>query len=352
MKLSTLRSLLGLLLLHLGCFVFSPATQRRRGEARRRRSERLSPSRLKRATARAASLSRLFAKRLFHCAAAPTPPERLRPSAPSPCSSSRSLTKSIFITSASPEKLFQGRVSGPGYYTRPELYPCGICGEIFHGGGALEQHRFSKHAISELVEGDSGHNVVRMIFKSGWPVTAKKPVVNRVLKIHSSPKILARFEEYRERVKSRAARRVARRGGDERCIADGNELLRFYCTTFLCDLSGGACGHQYCSVCGIIRTGFSVKMDGIPTQPSGWKAHRAVPEEIEEEFKFMNVKRAVIVCRVVAGRVGCDPGLAGKEDPSFDSYISGVGPRSDGEDELWVFNPTAVLPCFVIVYTV
>ena len=34
----------------------------------------------------------------------------------------------------------------------------------------------------------------------------------------------------------------------------------------------------------------------------------AIPEEIEEEFKFMNLKRAMLVClcRVVGGRVGCD----------------------------------------------
>lgn len=84
----------------------------------------------------------------------------------------------------------------------------------------------------------------------------------------------------------------------------------------------------------------------------------AIPDEVEEEFKFMNVKRAMLVCRVVAGRVGCDQddesGLE-KEDGGFDSVVgrtgSGLHTRVD-EDELLVFNPRAVLPCFVIVYTV
>lgn len=91
-------------------------------------------------------------------------------------------------------------------------------------------------------------------------------------------------------------------------------------------------------------------MDGISTLPTSWRAHRAIPEDLEEEFSFMHVKRALLVCRVIAGRVGCDPGLVDKEDLGFDSL---VGRGSGGfEDELLVFNPTAVLPCFVIVYAV
>nr|DAD32222.1 TPA_asm: hypothetical protein HUJ06_011073 [Nelumbo nucifera] len=50
-------------------------------------------------------------------------------------------------------------------------------------------------------------------------------------------------------------------------------------------------------------------MDGILTLSSSWRAHMALPDEIEEEFTFTNVKRAILVCRVVAGRIGiigCD----------------------------------------------
>lgn len=69
----------------------------------------------------------------------------------------------------------------------------------------------------------------------------------------------------------------------------------------------------------------------------------------------MNVKRAMLVCRVIAGRVGCDSDEADKGDGGFDSVMarggSGVYTRLDEED-LLVFNPRAVLPCFVIVYTV
>lgn len=79
----------------------------------------------------------------------------------------------------------------------------------------------------------------------------------------------------------------------------------------------------------------------------------AIPDDVEEEFGFMNVKRAMLVCRVVAGRIGSDQ-EAGKDEPAFDSVVGG----RDGahvkldEEELLVFNQRAVLPCFVIVYTV
>ncbi|KAH9783801.1 C2H2-type domain-containing protein [Citrus sinensis] len=119
------------------------------------------------------------------------------------------------------------------------------------------------------------------------------------------------------------------------------------------------CNQTYCSVCGIIKSGFSPKLDGISTLSSSWRAHVAIPKEIEEEFKFMNLKRAMLVCRVVAGRVGCDADDdvdMAKENGGFDSVIGrgagGVNSRVDDDEELLVFNPRAVLPCFVIVYTV
>lgn len=81
----------------------------------------------------------------------------------------------------------------------------------------------------------------------------------------------------------------------------------------------------------------------------------SIPDEVEQEFHFMNVKRAMLVCRVIAGRIGSDLDEVDKEDGGFDSVMarggSGVYTRLD-EEELLVFNPRAVLPCFVIVYSV
>ncbi|OWM68751.1 uncharacterized protein LOC116212044 [Punica granatum] len=246
---------------------------------------------------------------------------------------------------------------------RNDIFPCTACAEIFPKPHLLEQHQSMKHAVSELTGEDSGQNIVKIIFKMGWTNKDRSPKIDRILKIHNSPKILTRFEEYRELVKSKAARNgAAGRRRDERCIADGNELLRFHCSTFMCELgqdgNSATCNQQYCSVCGIIRSGFSPKLDGISTLSTSWRAHMAIPDETLEEFRFMNVKRAMLICRVIAGRVGCDPvdeDGAEKGGCGFDSVVgrggSGALTLLD-EEELLVFNPRAVLPCFVIVFTV
>ncbi|KAG9453933.1 hypothetical protein H6P81_006837 [Aristolochia fimbriata] len=259
---------------------------------------------------------------------------------------------------------------------------CSTCGEIFYGAPQLELHQSTKHAVSELYDGDSAKNIVNIIFQTGWKKgkdARSPPQIHRILKIHNSPKILARFEEYRESIKAKAAKMGGKRNR-ERCMADGNELLRFHCSTFLCSLGqddcgggGGLCGHEFCCVCGIIRGGFSPKLDGIPTLGSSRRAHEAIPEELEAEFGFMNVKRAMLVCRVVAGRVASDDlaaaaaaaeeeeeeqgqqmvGERDKEDGGFDSVVVRGGAHHGAvEGELLVFSPRAVLPCFVIVYSV
>ncbi|KAK4785081.1 hypothetical protein SAY86_001770 [Trapa natans] len=259
-----------------------------------------------------------------------------------------------------------GIISSSFLPLRNDIFPCTACGEIFLSPHLLEQHRSLKHAVSELFCGDSGQSIVKIIFKTGWTTDKELqgPKIHRILKIHNSPKILARFEEYRELVKSRAAKindfavDTRRR---ERCMADGNEQLRFHCSTFACEmgLDGGSatCNKDYCGVCGIIRSGFSTKLDGISTMSTSWRAHVAIPEETVDEFGFMNVRRAILICRVIAGRVVAYPDnevVAGKQGGGgFDSMVvvSGGSGRLD-EEELVVFNPWAVLPCFIIVYTV
>ena len=96
-------------------------------------------------------------------------------------------------------------------------------------------------------------------------------------------------------------------------------------------------------------------VDGIATYSSGWAAHASLPEDVEREFAFLQVRRAMLVCRVVAGRV-VHGGAAGDDDHkvSYDSMVpvpsTGGGRRGEDDAELLVFNPRAVLPCFVILY--
>ncbi|XP_024975542.1 uncharacterized protein LOC112513492 [Cynara cardunculus var. scolymus] len=346
------------ILLHLGCFIIFPTSRhhRQRPKPARKppsppRLRRISSPKLKRHKSLSSTWS--FFKRIFSSKSTSQIIDgnsSIFHQIPSPASSTRS------ISIIQPDTQITTR---PDSLTDSDyIHPCLNCGEIFQKPGLLEQHQSLKHAVCELLDEDPGKNIVQIIFTTGW--LGKNPLINRVMKIHNSPKILTRFEEYREIVKSKAARYGGVRRRDERCIADGNELLRFHCATFLCDLgqngNSSICSHQYCSVCGIIRAGFSSKMDGISTLSTSWKGHVALPEDIEEEFRFMHVKRAMLVCRVIAGRVGCDPEMGDKDDPGYDSLVGretgGTESKLDDEDELIVFNPRAVLPCFVIAYTV
>ncbi|KAI4306630.1 hypothetical protein L6164_029891 [Bauhinia variegata] len=385
------------LLVHLGCFIFTTtcgaAGDGERGEdqhpgKRVSKKRKVSPvsaqqshsSHPKFKTHKAISSSWTFIKHLFRSKScktittSPISPPHAQSTATTLLTSARTSQQSL-VSLAQPESHFpdpprkipsgscsESEISADNNHFFPlrnDIFPCTACGEIFQKPQILEQHQAIKHAVSELTETDAGHNIVRIIFKSGWTNTQKCPKITRILKIHNSPKILSKFEEYRESVKAKAARNGAVKKRDERCIADGNELMRFHCSTFLCDLGlngdSGICVQQYCSICGIIKSGFSPKLDGISTLSTSWRAHVAIPEDIEEEFKFMNVKRAMLVCRVISGRIGCDSDEVDKEDGGYDSVLargaSGVYTRLD-EEELLVFNPRAVLPCFVIVYTV
>lgn len=325
-------SILFSLLFHFGCFTISP----------RRHGSSLSLLIKKKPTPPKTTvfsyLKRLFCRSSSAAAAAHIPPPP--PSIPSPSSSSRSLCLNPPLIAP-----VHGSVSAR---VAPDIHPCAVCGEIFRSSAFLHQHQSTKHAVSELLA--DVERVVRIIFEMGWPEKAGPPTIHRILKIHNTSKVAGRFEDHREWVKSKAAAAAARikNLGDERCAADGYELLRFYCTTFICPLDSAVCGHQFCGACAIIRRGFSKKLDGIPTLPTSWKAHAAVPEDA---IGFMHVKRAMLVCRVIAGRVGFDPTLPDKQGDGFDSV---VGPGSNGgfEDELLVFSHRAVLPCFVIIYTV
>ncbi|KAJ3682665.1 hypothetical protein LUZ60_012892 [Juncus effusus] len=248
------------------------------------------------------------------------------------------------------------------FTSRTEIFPCSLCGEVFSKTHLLDLHQAMKHSLSELSDSDSGMNIVRIIFQSGWRGISGGPSVRRVFKIQHNQRNLARFEEYRDMVRSRAARRYSggiTSGMEERCMADGNERLRFYCCTMMCTLgAGGVCGSPYCCTCSILRHGFSGKqadLTGITTYSSSWGAHASLSEEVEREFAFLQVRRAMLVCRVVAGRVahgGAEEMLdvrGGIEKGAmFDSIVAPMGQGCD--EELVVFNPKAVLPCFVITY--
>ncbi|CAN4093977.1 unnamed protein product [Withania somnifera] len=243
----------------------------------------------------------------------------------------------------------------PSRYPLPRstICACPECGEVFPKIESLEHHQAVKHAVSELGPEDSSRNIVEIIFKS----------------IHNTKRTIQRFEDRSGRRKD-TFDHVQK---NPRCAADGNELLRFYCTSLTCSLgargSSNLCGSvPGCGVCTTIRHGFQAnKTTGVRTTASSGRAHDCLGNGT-------TLHRAMIVCRVIAGKVkqmakdvaapptmeeencsGSDSGsgsgssLSDVGSPVYDSVVGYAGIYSNLE-ELYVFNPRAILPCFVVIY--
>ncbi|KAG0481476.1 hypothetical protein HPP92_012003 [Vanilla planifolia] len=241
----------------------------------------------------------------------------------------------------------------PGVSLESASVICLKCGEKFLKLETLEAHHLSKHAVTELVEGDSSRKIVEIICKTSWLKSESScGRIDRILKVHSTQKTLSRFEEYREMVKNKANKLPKKH---PRCLADGNELLRFHGTTIACNLgingSSSLCGSEKCNVCRIIKHGFSTKEElkggvGVFTTSTSVKAF----ESIEVHVDDLLVNKALLVCRVIAGRVHKPlenlQEIAGQS--GFDSLAGKVGIYSNIE-ELYLLNPRALLPCFVVI---
>uniref|UniRef100_J3N6C3 C2H2-type domain-containing protein n=1 Tax=Oryza brachyantha TaxID=4533 RepID=J3N6C3_ORYBR len=235
-------------------------------------------------------------------------------------------------------------------------FPCSDCDEVFVKPDSLELHRATRHAVSELGADDTSRNIVEIIFQSSW-LKKNGPVckIERILKVQSSDKTIKKFEQYKELVKEKASCASDEAKKNPRCVADGNELLRFHCTTFTCSLglAGGTalcCGSTspaQCKLCAIIKDGFRVDGNGrIATMATSGRAHDTAEVSSDGE------KRAMLVCRVVAGRVK-KIGSSSSSSEEFD--CDSVSSCSEGVysdlDELFVSSPRAILPCFVVIYS-
>ncbi|XP_058104564.1 uncharacterized protein LOC131248332 [Magnolia sinica] len=187
--------------------------------------------------------------------------------------------------------------------------------------------------LTELPEGHSSRNVVEIIFRTSWCPKSIPGRIEMMFKVQNLPKTVSRFEEYREMVKSRAggAGPGSRKEENARCVADGNELMRFHCV-------GPTNGEVYDA--GGLCTFSAGKGGAIRTFSGSGGAH--------ETAGGGKGRRAMLVCRVIAGRVckGVDSFLEG-------GAVGGGGFDSvNGENgALVVFDSRALLPCFLIIYT-
>lgn len=220
-------------------------------------------------------------------------------------------------------------------------------------------------AVSELVEGDSSRKIVEIICQSRQGFINDEAdnecaKIERILRVHNFQPVLDCFEEYREMVKTKASKQFDDCIDSPRCLADGNELLMFYATTFSCSLgvnsSSSVCELSHCGACRIMRKGFFTREDfvgnlGIFAASNSDKALRYARGQECDDCKS---NKALFVCRVIAGKIN-RPIKKIKHritvGSGFDSLAWNVGQENIAED-LILLNPRALLPCFVVIYKI
>ncbi|KAF3340221.1 hypothetical protein FCM35_KLT15992 [Carex littledalei] len=172
-------------------------------------------------------------------------------------------------------------------------------------------------SIVELPPDHPTQGVVQRIFLSSWSNRDSSPFpgeIKIVFRIRHPIKALAQFEQYRAALCARSA------GSDARCIADGNEMMCFHCP------AGGAVKYGLSGY-----NGSELPVKGIRTFSGSGGAHESVGKDMG--------KRAMLICRLIAGRVRDGFGT----DSEFESLRI-------GKEEIIVFDPRALLPCFLIIY--
>ncbi|KAL3737997.1 hypothetical protein ACJRO7_019518 [Eucalyptus globulus] len=193
-------------------------------------------------------------------------------------------------------------------------------------------------ALTELPEGHPSRNVVEIIFHTSWGPKPFAGGIDVILKVQNGQRTAARFEEYRELVKSRAGSGGPPGDEDARCAADGNEMMRFRCMGPTAR-EGGAwdCSAGWAVGWGGGTAAGAGKGAAICTFDGSGRAH--------ESAGGGRGRRAMLVCRVIAGRASKKLGL----EPFPDGGVTYDSVSGD-DGELLVFDPRAVLPCFLIIY--
>ncbi|CAL0306202.1 unnamed protein product [Lupinus luteus] len=214
-----------------------------------------------------------------------------------------------------------------------------------------------EHSVIQLHKEDSTWQIIEKICQTSYTNSETRAAeIEIILKVLNHQKAFNSFEGCREMARTNSEKLADKL---PRCLADGNEILRFHGTTIACslgindDYSNSFCTLDQCGLCQILRDGFSTKTEefndalGVLTTSSCEKAFETIGLSDE-----VYGRKCVIVCRVIAGRIH-NPLQEIQEiitdDSGFGSLVKKINAESDIE-ELFVLNPSAVLPCFVAIY--
>lgn len=198
-------------------------------------------------------------------------------------------------------------------------------------------------------------------FMSKWTKASNgQPTVLSIVKIIPSAVLTDKYEAYKQNIiTSRPNLKAFGTGGP------GNEQRRFHGTSQLCTFglssNSSPCIHKTCAVCGIIRQGWLINMAGSSTGcrfgPGAYftscssKSH---DYNVRSEQGLGSRVRSMFLARVVVGKghIETTGSYSQRVAPNgHDSLIAkaGVTPKVN-YDELIIFNDSAALPSYLVIY--
>lgn len=221
----------------------------------------------------------------------------------------------------------------------------------------LFRPNYPRTQFYELGVEDPARNIVQMIFQRSSIDPSKPPgKIEHVLRVKNSIDVVERFEKHREKVVKKANEEPKRH---PRSAVDGNEMLLFYGTTIACCHQRvpkmkvwDPCRNPDCRLCRTIQSKFdmeSARKNGIILNRSSQEMSEYNVGGLKKAKKKKMMRRAVVVCRTIAGRVLSDTVDRKYGISDWDSL--GFQGLDSNKKCLIVRNPCAVLPCFIVVFT-
>lgn len=177
------------------------------------------------------------------------------------------------------------------------------------------------------------------------------PVVQRIYKITNPPEVYSDFEAYAAKV-GNVQRRFHGTSLDSKC-------------TLGVHLDKAPCNSSKCAICNICRVGFDMALSGGNTNFLRYggglyfSATSGKSNDYAGKVAFGGkTYKAMFVCKVAAGK----PFITKKGDTSefqhlgippvgYDSVVGEPG-QALNYDELVVYNNSAAIPCYLIIYTI
>lgn len=197
--------------------------------------------------------------------------------------------------------------------------------------------------VIELAAGDSQRTALEIQFRENWRKPSQPGIVLSIFKVYNPGWRNLEFQRYRQQLPN-----------------GGNLVQRYHGTTLLCDLGSGAkssklCQNEGCHLCCILRTGFKTSKARDVWQRFGKGIYTtATSGKSNDYIRSSSNRRAVLVCRVLAGNVfRTQQNMPTLDAPpqGYDSVSGEVG-KALNFDETVVYTSKAILPDYMIVYTV